>query len=266
MLAHAGERVRCLARERDGARALVGVEQLRGFLGGLAQDVEMAQAAALARRGHPPRPGCGSTSSTASASACSSASRPCSSAAPASASASVAPRGDERAPGGAHLGAQRREVVAARGVQQVELDGRAHEPARLVLGDHLDQRLADALEVVARAAAAVEQRARASLAAHATRHGDALGALRGELGQLLGQLGVGERGLDVGLGGGGPDERGVGAPAQQQADGLGEDRLAGTRLARQHVQPRMQRQPRGAHEHEVLDDELLEHQRVNASR
>jgi hypothetical protein len=135
-----------------------------------------------------------------------------------------------------------------------------------VLGDHLDQRLADALEVVTRAAAAVEQRARAPLATDAARHGDALGPLRGELRQLLGQLGVGERRLDIGLSGGGPDERGVGAPTEQQPDCLGEDRLAGTGLARQHVQPRVQRQPCGAHEHEILDDELLEHQRVNASR
>ena len=177
-----------------------------------------------------------------------------------------APCGDERAPGGCHLRAQRRQRLAAGGIQQVELHGRAHEPARLVLGDHLDQRLADALEVVARAAAAVEQRARAALAPDAAGHDDALGALGCELGQLLGQLDVRERRLDVGLGAGRADERGVGAAAQQQADRLGEDRLAGARLARQHVQARVQRQPRGAHEHEVLDDELLEHQRVNASR
>ena len=59
---------------------------------------------------------------------------------------------------------RRPAILAARGVQQVELHRGAHEPARLVLRDHLDQRLADALEVVARAAAAVEQRARAALA------------------------------------------------------------------------------------------------------
>ena len=265
MLSHPSQRVRCLARERDGARALVGIEQLRGFLGGLAQDVEMAQAAALAREAVLlaglridllDRVG-----------ECLQLRQPSLLVGGAGLGLGErAPRRDERAPGGAHLGAQAREVVAAGCIQQVELDGRAHEPARLVLGDHLDQRLADALEVVTRAAAAVEQRARTSLAANATRHGDALGSLRCELGQLLGQLGVRERGLDVGLGGGRADERRVGAPAQQQADGLGEDRLAGTRLARQHVEPRVQRQPRGAHEHEVLDDELLEHQRVNASR
>ena len=141
-----------------------------------------------------------------------------------------------------------------------------HEPARLVLRDHLDQRLADALEVVARAAAPVEQRARAALAPHAAGHDDALGALGRELAQLLGQLGVRERRLDVGLGGGRADERGVGAAAEQQSDRLGQDRLAGARLAREHVQAGMQREPCGAHEHEILDDELLEHQRVNASR
>ena len=163
VLSHPRQRVRRLARERDGARALLGVEQLRGFLGGLAQDVEMAQAAALARKavllarlrvdlldGVGERPQLGQPSLLVGGAGLGLGKRP--------------PRGDERAPGGAHLGAQPREVVAARGVQQVELDRRAHEPARLVLGDHLDQRLADALEVVTRAAAAVEQRARASLA------------------------------------------------------------------------------------------------------
>ena len=210
-------------------------------------------------------PGCGSTSSNASASARSSASRPCSSAAGLGVGERAA-RGYERAPGGGHVGAQGRDPVAPRGIQQVELDGRADEPARLVLGDHLDQRLADALEVVARAAAAVEQRTRAALAPDAARDGDALGILGRELGELLGQLGLGERRLDVGLVAARPDERGVRAAAEQQADGLGEDRLAGARLARQHVQARVQRQARGAHEHEVLDDELLEHQRVKASR
>ena len=107
-----------------------------------------------------------------------------------------------------------------------------------MLGDHLDQRLADALEIVARAAAAVEQRARAALAPDAAGDDDALGVLGRELGQLLGQLGVRERRLDVGLGAGRADQRRVGAAAEQQADRLGEDRLAGARLARQHVQAR----------------------------
>ena len=49
VLAHASQRVRGLARQRHGARALVGIEQLGGLLRRLAQDVEVAQPAALAR-------------------------------------------------------------------------------------------------------------------------------------------------------------------------------------------------------------------------
>ena len=266
VLAHAGQHVRGLARERDGTRALVGIEQLGGLLGGLAQDVEVAQAAALARQlillaG--PRVdllhGLGERLQLGQASLL--VGRP-------------GLRLGERAPGRRRARARpspsslpaAREVVPARRIQQVELDGRAHEPARLVLRDHLDQRLADALEIVTRAAAAVEQRARAALAPHAAGDDDAFGALGRQLGQLLGQLGVRERRLDVGLGCRRADEGGVGATAEQQADGLGQDRLAGARLTRQHVEAGMQRQPRRAHEHEILDHELLEHQRVNASR
>ena len=58
----------------------------------------------------------------------------------------------------------------------------------------------------------------------------------------------------------------VRARTQREPQRVDQQALAGTRLARQHVQPGMQRQPRGAHEHEVLDDQLLEHQRVKASR
>ena len=138
MLSHPRQRVRRLARERDGTRALLGVEQLRGFLGGLAQDVEMAQAAALARKAVL-LPGLRVDLLDGICECRSSASRPCSSAAPASASAS-ARRAATSARHAAPISARSPdEVVAARGVQQVELHGRPHEPARLVLGDHLDQ-------------------------------------------------------------------------------------------------------------------------------
>ena len=265
VLAHAGQRVRRLAGERHRARALVGVEQLGGRARGLEQRVEMAQPAALAREvvllaglridlleGVRERAQLRQAALLVGGGGLGVGER--------------APCGGKRAPGGLHVAAQRGDLVAAGGVDQIELHGRAHEPPRLVLGDHLDQRLADALEVVARAAAPVEQRPRASLAPHAARDRDALGALRRELGQLLGQLGLAERRLDVGLVAGRADERGVRAAAEQQPDGLGEDRLAGTGLTGQHVQARVQREARGAHEHEVLDDELLEHQRVKASR
>ena len=108
VLAHPPQRVRCLARERDGARALVGIEQLRGFLGGLAQDVEMAQAAALAREAVllpglrvdlldrvGERLQLRQPSLLVGGAGLGLGER--------------APRGDERAPGGAHLGAQRAE-------------------------------------------------------------------------------------------------------------------------------------------------------------
>ena len=135
-----------------------------------------------------------------------------------------------------------------------------------MLGDHLDQRLPDALEILARAAAAVEQRARSPLPPHATGDDDALGVLGRELRELLGQVDVRERRLDVRLRPGRADQRRVGAAAQEEADRLRQDRLARARLAREHVEARMQGQARRAHQHEVLDHELLEHQRVKASR
>ena len=227
-------------RLRDRAGALVGVEQLGGLARRLQQHVEVTQPAALAhelvllaRLRVDARHRLGERAQLGEPWPARPRRRPRRRRARAGRRASAR----QAAP---IVAAQRSELLAARGIEQVELHRRAHEPARLVLGDHLDQRLADALEVVARAAAPVEQCARAALAADAACDDDALGVLRRQVGQLLGQLDVRERGLDVGLARGRADQRSIGAAAQQQADGLREDRLAGARLAGQHVEARVQ--------------------------
>ena len=64
-----------------------------------------------------------------------------------------------------------------------------------------------------------------------------------------------ELGLDVGLRACRADDSRVALGAEEQADGLGQDRLAGARLARDRRQPRPGYQLAVADEDEVLDPE-----------
>ena len=148
-------------------------------------------------------PGCGSTLVDASTSARSSARRARSSAAPASASASARRAAASARHAALHLRAQRARASAARGVEQVELHRGPREPACLVLRDDLDERLAERSRSRA-CSAAEDQRARAAVAPDAARERHALCVLRRELARALGQLGVRERRLDVGLAPAGP--------------------------------------------------------------
>ena len=68
-----------------------------------------------------------------------------------------------------------------------------------------------------------------------------------------------ELGLDVGLVGGRAEEARVALRPEEEPDGLGEDRLARTGLARDRVQPGRELELGLADEHEVLDTEPAQH-------
>jgi len=82
--------------------------------------------------------------------------------------------------------------------------------------------------------------------------------------QPLGELGAKRVGqvedtLDVGLARAGTDYSSTRATSEQQVERVGEHRLAGARLAREHVQPGRQPQLRALDQQEVLDVQLLDH-------
>ena len=64
----------------------------------------------------------------------------------------------------------------------------------------------------------------------------------------------------------GPTSAASVAAAEQQRHRLGDDRLAGSRLARQHVQARCERERCLADQDEIRDAQLAQHQRPNVSR
>ena len=67
---------------------------------------------------------------------------------------------------GGHAGAQGELVTAAEAVEQVELGGGEHQAAMLVLAEERDEASAQGAEVGRRGGAALDERARAALAAH----------------------------------------------------------------------------------------------------
>jgi hypothetical protein len=83
--------------------------------------------------------------------------------------------------------------------------------------------------------------------------------LRPQLRELFELLREIELRLDVGLLAGGTDVCVVALRAEQEAERLGEDRLAGTRLSRDRVQPGRELELGLADEDEVLDAEPLKH-------
>ena len=161
--------------------------------------------------------------------------------------------GREPAPGGARL----RPVGAGEGVEHGELERRAREPPLLELPGHGDQPLGRCGHVLAGHAASPGVGTRAPVREDAAGEHERLLALGLELGELAqrprrpsGQV---ELRLDVGLRPGRPDHRRIGARAEQHAERLRQDRLAGARLPRDRVQPRAELELGLADEHEVLD-------------
>ena len=150
-------------------------------------------------------------------------------------------------------------LLAAVGVEHVELVRGPGEPALLELAGHRDQALGGGREILSRDRAAPGVRARAAVPEDTPGEHEAglvLGRELGEAGQLLvveEALRQVELGLDVGLAGRGADRAGVALRAEQEADRLREDRLPGAGLARDRGQPGGGRELSLAHENEILD-------------
>ena len=145
-------------------------------------------------------------------------------------------------------------------VEDVELVRGPREPPLLELAGHRDQPLGGGGEVLARDGAAPRVRARAAVGEDAPREH--------EPGLVLGRAarrdrpaprrrrspsGTSSSASTYASAPVGADDPGVALRAEQQADRLGEDRLAGARLARDRRQPDVGSQLGLADEHEVLD-------------
>ena len=175
------------------------------------------------------------------------------------------PRGAELAPGAPQLGAARELLLAREGVEQVELVRGPREAALLELARHRDQPLGRGRHVLARGAAAPRVGARAAVGEDAAGEHEPFLVLGPQLGERARLLVVEEArrrlelGLDVGLVAVGPDEARRRRGAEQEADRLRQDRLAGARLAGDRVQPRRERELGLADQDEILDAEPAEH-------
>ena len=139
--------------------------------------------------------------------------------------------------GGAQPLAQRLLVGAAVGVEQLELGGGEHQLAVLVLAVERQQPAAELLQVGLGGGAPAHVGAGATVGPHPAGQHDLLGVGGQALGarQLRRQ---GEHPLDVGLGGAGPHDPAPRPAAEQQVQGVRQQRLAGAGLAGEHVQAR----------------------------
>jgi len=156
--------------------------------------------------------------------------------------------------------------VASRvGVEQLELAGRLAQPPGLVLGRHLEQPLAERLQIGPRAGPAPHERAAAAAREQApgqhqrflaggAQIGHRLQA--GVLEEAVGQL---ELGLDVRLGGVRPDQRAGRGGARQKPDRIGQHRLAGAGLACEHVQAGRRLEVGTLDQGQVLDMQVEQH-------
>ena len=169
------------------------------------------------------------------------------------------PRGYQVAPRAGRIPSALELVGAAEGVEDVERIRGSGEPSLLELARHRDQPLDSCSDVLARDSATPRISPRAPVAEHAARDHEARLAVRAKLGDT-GQLVLVEEalrdvelGLDIGLGTVAADRRGVRARSQQEPDGLREDRLARTGLARDGVEAGVEGQLRLADENEILD-------------
>ena len=172
----------------------------------------------------------------------------------------VAPAGrTELAPRRARLPAPASLLLAAEGVEHVELVRGPRQPALLELTGHGDEPLGGCGQILPRHRPAPGVRPRAPVGEDAAREHEPGLVLRGELretGQLVvveEAVGHVELGLDVRLGATGADGCRVALLAEQQAERVREDRLPRSRLARDRVQPLRGRELRGPDQHEVLD-------------
>ena len=178
----------------------------------------------------------------------------------------------ELAPGEASLAPELDLLRPAVGIEDVELKRRTREPALLELARHRDQTLRGGCDVFARDRPTPGVRPRAAVAEDAARDHEPCLTLRAQLGERRDVVLVEEAlrhvelRLDVGLRSVGADGGRVGARAEQQANRLREDRLAGASLSRDGVQTRSERELRLTDEDEVLDPEATKHDRPQRAR
>ncbi len=150
----------------------------------------------------------------------------------------------EAAPGVARLGTTSLLVGPDEGVEQVALMGGAGESALRELAREGEQPFGCRHEIVPCDAPAPGECPRAAVGAHTARDDESRLVVRAEVAERLQPLlveepvGHLELGLDVRLPSGGADRRRVALRAEQEADRLRHDRLAGAGLPRERDEAR----------------------------
>ncbi len=150
-------------------------------------------------------------------------------------------------------------LLAAEAVEHLELIGRPREPPLLELARHREHALDRGGDVLPGSRSSPRVGAGASVGEDAPGDDECVVVLRTQLVQLLEVLWKVELRLDVCLLAGGADERVVALGAEEEAQRLGEDRLAGARLPRDRVQAGRELELGLADEDEVLDAQPAEH-------
>ena len=176
--------------------------------------------------------------------------------------------GDERAPRVPRLGSPGELVVSGERVEQVELVRRPSQPPLRELAGQREQPLRTGDHVLARDAPPPRVRARAAVGCHASRDDQTRLVVGPEVAKRLQAFLVEEPvrdvelRLDVRLVAGGADRRGLAFCTQEQADRLGEDRLPRACLAGQRHEARTQLELRFADQHEIVDPQSAQHERI----
>src|SRR5262249_21677542 len=173
-------------------------------------------------------------------------------------------RRQEPSPCHARLSPAAEVLIAAEGVQHVELVRRTTKPALLELARHRDQPLGDGRDVVPCGSAPPRVCAGPAVGEDAAREDEAFLALWPQLRERLEavlQQAVRELelGFDVRLLADGADQRCIAARAQEQADRLREDRLARAGLAGERVEPGREVELGLADQDQVLDAQTAQH-------
>ena len=137
--------------------------------------------------------------------------------------------------------------------------GRSCQAPLLELARHRDDPLDRRRNVLACRSAAPGIRPRPSVGEDAPRDEQRVLVLGAQLGQLVELVRQVDVGFDVGLGSGGADEGVVALRAEEEADRLGEDRLARAGLPGDRVQSRREVELGLPDEHEILDSQPSQH-------
>ena len=174
-------------------------------------------------------------------------------------------RGLKLTPGHGRRPSPRELFLPGEGIERLELVGRTGEAPLLELAGHRDEALDECRNVLPRCRPAPGVRAAAAVGEHAPGRDEPRLPFGSQLGDGRESIVVEqpvrevELGLDVGLGGGRADVAGRSLRSEQQPDRLGENRLARSGLARDHVEARPERQVGLADQDEILDVEPPKH-------